>query len=134
MQADAILRAMEGGAVLHKQFVEGVAAYHLSDSQGLAHVPIAETEARKVAASSLVTPCEPGLFDGDAQSYRHKNGGDQALVEKLKKNGQPESWLCVDCGMNTAPGAPTLAEFANAMKANVTVAANFDTSQGFQAR
>lgn len=35
-------------------------------------------------------------------------------LEKLKASGNPETWLCIDCGANTAPGNPTRAEIAAA--------------------
>src|SRR5262245_14803565 len=50
--------------MLHVTYSEDGASYWLSESAGLAHVPIAATEARLVTASPLIEPCEPGLFDG----------------------------------------------------------------------
>jgi hypothetical protein len=75
MQADAILRAMAGGAVLHVAFVEGERVYWLTESNGLASVPIPGMEGKHVSESPLVESCEPGLFDGYAQSFKFRNGG-----------------------------------------------------------
>jgi hypothetical protein len=57
MQADAIIAAMKGCAVLHVAYVEGEPIYWLSESNGLASVPISATEGKAVAASPLVTAC-----------------------------------------------------------------------------
>jgi hypothetical protein len=73
MQADTIIAAVRGGAILHKQFVEGEIAYWLSESNGLAQVAVPVTEAKLVAASSMVKSCEP-LLDNCAQSYVIQNG------------------------------------------------------------
>jgi hypothetical protein len=54
LTADAIIKAMAGGAVLHKQFIEGEAAYSLSESNGLAHVAIPASEGKLVSESPLV--------------------------------------------------------------------------------
>jgi hypothetical protein len=37
--------------------------------------------------------------------------------EDFRGGGVTESWLCVDCGVNTAPGVPTKAEFKAAFAA-----------------
>jgi hypothetical protein len=45
--------------------------------------------------------------------------------EKVRSAGMPESWDCVDCGVNTSPGNPNAAEaaeiFAAGLGAMVTI-------------
>jgi hypothetical protein len=71
LTASAIIKAMVGGAVLHKQYNGGKAAYWLDDSKGRC-ISVPYREGKQVSASPLVRPCEPGLFDGYPQSYKIK--------------------------------------------------------------
>jgi hypothetical protein len=64
LTARTIAAAMAGGVVLHKQFVDGKARYWLSDSKACSHVAVPADQAGRVAESSLVKPCEPGMFGG----------------------------------------------------------------------
>jgi hypothetical protein len=69
MTAKAAVKAMAGGAVLHKQCNSGgKTTFWLDDKKGrCVNVPYAV--GKEVSESPLVTPCEPGLFRGYAQSW-----------------------------------------------------------------
>jgi hypothetical protein len=41
----------------------------------------------------------------------------ECQTEPERKSGDPESWLCVDCGVNTSPGTSTRAELEAAFAA-----------------
>ena len=44
--------------------------------------------------------------------------------------GQPESWLCVDCGMDTGPGLPGRIELAENIEAGGECIATFHEGGG----
>ena len=62
MNAESILKAMAGGAILHVQYLDGEPVYWLTESNKLASVTIPGMEGKKVATSPLVAPCAPGLL------------------------------------------------------------------------
>ena len=44
------------------------------------------------------------------------------MTDQLDLTGvTPESWLCVDCGINTAPGYPTRVELERSYKTSVAM-------------
>jgi hypothetical protein len=72
MTASAIVKAMAKDAEkarLHTQYMDGKAAYWLDDGKGRC-VRVPYREGKQVAESSLVEPCEPGLFPGFPQSWK----------------------------------------------------------------
>ena len=69
MTARTIVKAMAGGAVLHKHCNSGSKpTFWLDDKKGRC-VSVPYAVGKEVAASPLVKPCEPGLFEGYPQSY-----------------------------------------------------------------
>jgi hypothetical protein len=72
MTANAVIKAMAGGAILHKQYIEGKAAYWLDDGRGRC-IKVPWKEGKQVSESSMVEVCEPGLLDNCAQSYIVQN-------------------------------------------------------------
>jgi len=76
MTASLIAKAMAtdpAKARLHKQYIQGKDAYWFDDGKGCC-VRVHHREGKQIAESSLVEPCEPGLFPGFPQSYKIKNG------------------------------------------------------------
>jgi len=60
MQADRIIAAMRSGAILHKQIIEAQPSIAWAEINGLAHVPVAATEAKLVRLPRLIAPMRAG--------------------------------------------------------------------------
>jgi hypothetical protein len=73
MTAKSITKAMASGAVLHKQFIEGKAAYWLDYGKGRC-IKVPLKEGKQVSESAVRARTDSGL----PPSYRLRNGeGDQ---------------------------------------------------------
>ena len=51
---------MRSGAILHKQIIEGQPSIAWAEINGLAHVPVAATEAKLVRLPRLIAPMRAG--------------------------------------------------------------------------
>jgi hypothetical protein len=62
----------------------------------------------------------------------HKGGSFQRMERTNDMANDPESWACVDCGFNTAPGLPTRGQmeqaFTSIKRENATINARFDAN------
>ena len=69
LTANAVIKAMVGGSILHKQYVKGEAHYWIFDPKKRSHIAVPVREGKRLEDSSLVEPCDPGLFEGYPQSF-----------------------------------------------------------------
>jgi hypothetical protein len=74
LTADAIIKAMAGGAVLRCEYIAGEPVFWLWESNGLASIPIEIAVAREVTASPMVQSHTAGLLPDCPQAFTYKNG------------------------------------------------------------
>jgi hypothetical protein len=69
LTANPVIKAMAGGSVLQKQYVRGEPQYWIFDPKKRTHIAVPVREGKQLEDSSLVEPCDPGLFEGYPQSF-----------------------------------------------------------------
>jgi hypothetical protein len=69
LTANTVIKAMVGGSALLKEYVKGEVRYWIFDPKKRSHIAVPAREGKQLEDSSLVEPCDPGLFEGYPQSF-----------------------------------------------------------------